>query len=297
MTDPDWRHLPSLSSLRAFEAAARLGGFSAAARALNVTHAAVAQQVRGLEAELGLTLFRREGRGLALTPVGARLTQALSEGFGAIARGVEDARLAERERGLRVTSTPAFAQSVLLPRLGNFWAAHPDVPITLTPGFDLVDLARDGYDVAIRSGQGDWPGLVAEPLLRTRVVLVGTPALAGRDPDISRLPWILSSKDTLDDQWLATAGLYRKDLVVHALDEPMLAVAAGLQGYGLFFATDIIVAQALAEGHLTELPFPGLPDFNFWIATLPGTRSPALEAFVAWLKETFADAPAVKPGG
>ena len=92
MPDPDWRHLPSLSALRAFEATARLDGFSAAARALNVTPAAVAQQVRGLEADLGVALVIRQGRGLVLTPEGARLSAALAEGFSTIAGGIDALR-------------------------------------------------------------------------------------------------------------------------------------------------------------------------------------------------------------
>ena len=101
--------LPSLTSLRAFEAAARLGGFSAAGRELNVTHAAVAQQVRGLEATLGVTLLARAGRGLSLTSEGERLAAALTSSFGAIAAAVEEVRSGENGRPLHVTLTPGFA--------------------------------------------------------------------------------------------------------------------------------------------------------------------------------------------
>src|SRR4028118_1529865 len=106
MSDPDWRHLPSLSSLRAFEVAARQRSFSEAARALNVTHAAISQAVRGLEAELGTTLLRRDGRGLALTDDGERLARALRDGFGTIAAGGEGLRGGEEQRGETATRTP-----------------------------------------------------------------------------------------------------------------------------------------------------------------------------------------------
>ena len=90
--EPDWKSLPSLSSLRAFDQAARAGSFAGAARALNVTHAAVAQQVRALEADLGVALLRRAGRGVALTAEGTLLAQALAEGFERMAQGVADLR-------------------------------------------------------------------------------------------------------------------------------------------------------------------------------------------------------------
>lgn len=289
--DPDWRHLPSLSSLRAFEAAARLGGFSAAARALNVTHAAVGQAVRGLEAELGTALLRREGRGLVLTEEGARLAAALREGFGTIATGVEALRGAERRRGLRVTATPAFAQTALLPRLADFWRRHPEIAVSISPGFALVDLVRDGFDVAIRSGSGSWPGLVAEPVVAGRFLPVATPALLARDPDLARLPWILDPRDPSEALWLRSAGLDPEAITVHAIDSPMLAVSAAVAGYGLAFVSDVVVAEHLVAGRLVEVPFPPLPRFTYWAVTPPGPRRAAAAAFVDWIRGQFAAAP------
>jgi LysR family glycine cleavage system transcriptional activator len=296
MTDPDWRRLPSLSALRAFEAAARLGGFSAAGRALNVTHAAVAQAVRGLEAELGLALLRRDGRGLALTEDGERLARSLREGFGTVAAGVEALRAGERGRGLRVTATPAFAQSVLMPRLGDFWRHHPEVTVSVTPSPDLADLRRDGFDLAIRSGRGGWPGVEAELLVEARFLLAGTPGLLARDPDIARLPWILDrragarldSADAWERGWLKGAGLNPDALAVTGIDSPMLAVPAALAGYGLIFVTDVVVAADLAAGRLKEVPFPGLPRMAYWTVMLPGPRRPALGRFLDWLRAEFA---------
>lgn len=285
--DPDWRRLPSLSGLRAFEAAARLGGFSAAARALNVTHAAVGQSVRGLEADLGALLLRRDGRGLALTEEGARLAAALREGFGVIAAGVEALRGAESRRGLRITATPAFSQTVLMPRLGDFWRGHPEIAVSITPSYAVADLARDGFDVAIRSGRGDWPGVVAEPLVEGRFLLAATPALLAQTDDIARLPWILDPEDPQELGWLAGAGLDPAALVIHRIDSPMLAVSAAIAGYGLFFVSDVVIADELASGRLVEVPFPDLPRFTYWALTLPGPRRPAVERFVAWIRGQF----------
>lgn len=289
MADPDWRHLPSLSSLRAFETAARLGGFSSAARALNVTHAAVAQAVRGLESDLGTTLLRREGRGLALTEEGARLARSLREGFSTIVAGVEALRAAERRWGLRITTTPAFAQQVLLPRLADFWARHPDTPVSISPGLALADLAREGIDLAVRAGPGRWPGLRAEPLLEAQLLVVGAPSLLEREADPARLPWIVDRADEQEMGWLRAAGLDPAALTVAGLDAAPLALPAARAGYGVLFATEAVVKEDLIAGRLRAVPFPGLPRFRFWIVTLEGPRSAAVERFATWLKGQFGD--------
>ena len=142
MSDPDWLHLPPLSALRAFEAAARLGGFSAAARALNVTHAAVAQQVRALEEHLGAPLIHREGRGMVLTPEGAQLGARLTEGFLTIQGAVAAVRQRQEGAPVTVTMTPTFAVKWMMPRLWKFWELHPDIAVSLRPDIRLLDLGR-----------------------------------------------------------------------------------------------------------------------------------------------------------
>ncbi len=284
MPVPDWRQLPSLSSLRAYEATARLGGFSAAARALNVTHAAVAQQVRGLESELGQALVLRDGRGLALTPEGRQLAASLGEGFSTIAAGIEALRSSERARGIRVSTSPNFAQAVLMPRLGEFWAAHPAVPVSLVPDFRAVDLAREGFDLAIRTGSGDWPGISAELLARNRYLAVGAPSLLGEgEPDLAALPWLLDPQDPNDFRWLRAAGLDPEALTVIAMDGS-ISITGAVHGYGLTFATDAIVRQHIAAGRLRAVEFPGLPMISYYIVTLPGPRRPAVQAFIDWLR-------------
>ncbi|MCL4676548.1 MAG: LysR family transcriptional regulator, partial [Pararhodobacter sp.] len=160
----DWRDIPSLASLRAFDALARHGSLSAAARALNVTHAAVSQHLRALEAEFGEPLARRDGQGMQLTEAGDELAAALAEGFARIAGGVTQLRSRNAARPVVVALTPSFAEAWLMPRMGRFWAAHPDIEVRLVPGVALTDLRRDGVDVAIRFGKGAWPELEAEPL-------------------------------------------------------------------------------------------------------------------------------------
>lgn len=177
----DWRNIPSLSALRAFEAAARLRSFTKAADELNVTHAAIAQHVRALEAEFAEPLIQRQGRGVAATLHGQRLADQLTEGFMVISDGVADLRNVSENRPLNLTVTPAFASNWLMPRIGDFWNAHPEIQLNINPHMRLVDLRAEGFDIAIRYGEGVWPGLDAKLLTDGDFWVVATPGLlAGR---------------------------------------------------------------------------------------------------------------------
>jgi len=179
----DWRNIPSLSALRAFEAAARCQSFSQAARELNVTHAAIAQHVRALEAEFSESLIRRQGRGIATTPAGQALAEQLRAGFSVIAEGIQELRDQSPDRPLNIAVTPAFATNWLMPRIGEFWALHPDIALNINPSTKLVDLKGDGFDLAIRFGKGAWPGTSPEILTEGSFLVVAHPKLIGdRNP-------------------------------------------------------------------------------------------------------------------
>lgn len=280
--------LPSLTSLRAFEAAARLGGFSAAGRELNVTHAAVAQQVRGLEAALGATLLERAGRGLVLTPEGERLATALTAGFEAIAAAVEEVRAGEDGQPLRVTLTPAFASQWLVPRLGRFWAKHPEVPISLHPDRQVVDLARSRMDLALRLGDGSWPGLEAELLVPAAYTVVGAPALLGDRTSLSvaemaAMPWIFEEGSYEERSWLRRVGLDPDALRAHTMPTEELALAAARAGYGLYVELMALLGDDLASGRLRSVHAATDPRFGFWTVRRPGPVRPALRHFLRWL--------------
>jgi LysR family glycine cleavage system transcriptional activator len=289
MATPDWYRLPSLTALRAFEATARLTSFTGAARALNVTHAAVAQQVRGLEAELGVGLVQRSGRGLALTDEGQRLAQALGDAFGTIAAAVEATRQGERRRGLRVTATPVLTQSLLLPKLGDFWAAHPEITVSVTPTYDVIDIVRDGFDLAIRSGPAgaSWPGLETELLFNAQYILVGSPALRARGEDVAKLPWI-GPFDRNETRILRESGLDPERLSVNGVESPVLSVPAAIQGLGLMFTPDMLVRADITAGRLVRFPFRDLTRFAYYLSVPPGPRRPAVVAFIDWLRAVVA---------
>ena len=170
--------LPPLHTLRTFEAAARQLNFSRAADELNLTHGALSHQMKALERDLGVALFERRSRGVALTEAGRQLAASVREGLDRIARGVAELR-AHPVRSLTVSVLPAFATHWLIPRLADFNRRHPDIDINVRAGQALVDFATDDVDLAVRYGDGQWPNLVAEQLAHEDVFPVCSPRFAG----------------------------------------------------------------------------------------------------------------------
>lgn len=285
----DWRHFPSLASLRAFDAAASHSSFSGAARALNVTHAAIAQQVRALEEELGTELMFREGRGLALTPEGARLAQAVGEGFKAIETALSELRSAAPGAPIRVSLTPAFAAQWLMPRLGRFWADHPDIAISLHPDKRLVDLRREGIDLGIRYGSGKWPGVEAEFLTTSNYVIVAAPGLLqGRTgltvEEMSAMDWVIEPDWPEGLAWLRGHGLKPDAMNITYIPTEELALSAARQGYGLHVEAEALVEADLQAGTLVRLGTIRDDSLGYYMVTRPGPRRPELSVFMKWLR-------------
>ncbi|MGO4851705.1 LysR family transcriptional regulator [Phaeovulum sp. W22_SRMD_FR3] len=292
MAEIDWRQMPALAALRAFAAAAAQGGFSAAARQLNVTPAAVAQQVRALEAELGVALVWRDGRGLRLTPEGEKLAASLSEGFATIQSGLAAARQGAGPRPLSVTLPPAFATQWLMPRLGRFWKAHPDVALSLLPDHRVLDLRAEGVELGIRYGDGHWPGVSAEFLTPAHYIVVAAPdlltgTLAGRQlspADMAALPWVRERDWPEQTQWLEAIGLDPKQLRFTEFPTEELALEAARQGFGLHVESATLIEADLNDGTLIKVHDFKSDALGYYIVSPTGLRRPAAQAFVQWLK-------------
>jgi LysR family glycine cleavage system transcriptional activator len=285
-----WRDLPSLSLLRAFDATARGGSFAEAGRALNVTHAAVTQAVRALEAELGVPLVQRMGRTVALTEAGTALARSLDDGFGTIATGIADLRQREARRVVRVTTTTFIAETHVMPRLPDFWARHPGVEVALSPNPSREDFARGGFDMAIRAladGYEASPDEEVRPLCRSQVLAVCAPQLAASGLDPQDLPWVIGADSSWELAEVARTGLDVSRIKRVELGSPHLEMSALRQGLGVGTATEIICRADLAAGRLVILPLRGLPQVTY-AAVLPrGPRRPAVEAFAGWLATIF----------
>jgi LysR family glycine cleavage system transcriptional activator len=285
----DWRTLPSLTALRAFAATAELRSFSQAARVLNVTHAAVAQQVRALEDQLGRALVQRDGRGVSLTADGEQLAEALGEGFAAFQRGMEALRAGEADRPVRVTLTASFAAQWLMPRLRDFWERHPDIGLSLHPDARVVDLHRERMDLGIRYGNGDWPGVEATYLASARLLVVGAPSLIGDRPALDtealrEADWILSRSWPEQDNYLRHLGLDPDRLSRTDISSEELAIAAARQGLGLVVETAALIEADVAEGRLRIVHESREKLPAYFIVTLPGPQRAAARAFLKWLK-------------
>ena len=153
------RRLPPLNALRAFEAAARSENFTRAAEELNVTQGAVSHQVKALEQILDVRLFRREGQRLALTESGREYLLVVRDAFDRIALGTE--RLVQRRGSgvLTVSTSPDFAAKWLVSRIGRFAENHPEIDLRISASVHHVDFAREDVDIAVRHGDGHWPGM------------------------------------------------------------------------------------------------------------------------------------------
>ena len=207
----NWRDLPPLASLRAFSAFSQSGSVKLAGVALNVSHAAISQHLRALEAHLGLSLVDRSGRALSLTQEGDQLARALDLGFGAIGAAVQDLKGADADRPLHISCTSSFAASWLMPRLPGFRALHPEINLMLDPSPELVILKPGGIDLAIRYGRGDWPGLEVETLLASPMVIVAAPGLLKTKGkitpvELANYPWLDELGTTESTNWAEAYG-------------------------------------------------------------------------------------------
>lgn len=285
----DWRSLPPLTTLRAFAAVAELGGFSQAARVLNVTHAAVAQQVRSLEGLLDTPLVSRDGRGMALTEEGQHLARSLTEGFGTIAAGIATLKASGSDRPVRITLTASFAAQWLMPRLKDFWDRHPDIALSLHPDARVVDLRREGMDLGIRYGNGDWTGVQSRFLAPARMAVAASPdLLEGRSSlsaaQMQGLEWILSRDWPEQENYLRSLGLDPERLSRTEFFNEELSLAAARQGLGLVVESLALMEDDLEEGRLVLLhdSKDHLP--AYFIVTTPGPQRAATRAFVKWLE-------------
>ena len=284
----DWRDIPPLSTLRAYEAAFRTGSFSAAGRELNVTHAAISQHVRGLESRLGVPLLTKDGLRLVPTDAGRKLGEALSAGFGQIAAGVADVLEAEKGRPLRVSLTPSFAETWLMPRLGAFWAAHPEIQLEISPSTRSVDLLRDGFDMAIRYGNGGWPGINSERLLFSRYVIVGAagryaPVKSGDLSELRGIPWVLEHVWPEGRRWLSENGIDLECERVTLLGTTSLVLEAVRNGLGITLASLTTAERDIAEGAFDVIYESEIGTGGYHILTRPGDSRPALKTFAKWL--------------
>lgn len=255
------RRLPSLNALRAFEAAARHASFTKAAAELHVTQGAVSHQVKALEAELGVALFRRLHQRLELTPAGVSYLPAVRDGFDRLEGGTAELLARERSNLLTVSMSPNFAAKWLVHRFGNFTERHPDIELRISPSIQRVDFQGDNVDMAIRHGDGRWPELHVARLCGEELFPVCSPRLLEDGPPL-REPADLRHYTLLHDEgwqdwpvWFEAAGVRGLDAAKGpVLEYKSLAIDAACQGRGIALARTMLAAADLLAGRLVR-PF------------------------------------------
>jgi LysR family glycine cleavage system transcriptional activator len=290
------RKLPPLNAIRAFEAAARHESFTAAANELCVTVTAISHQVRQLEAMLGRKLFERSGRAVVLTADGHAVFPLLRDGFDRIASAFATIRPPADGDAITVSTTRAFAERWLMPRLAQFNAAFPSVVVHIDATENLVTPGIKGLDLAVRYGPID-RAEEASVLFKDSYIAVAArticPSAAGLVIDDFHPRPLLAYRwknATLDSPawsaWLAgTAHDASRNFRTSWYSEEPLALHAAEQGLGPLLCSDALVGDQLRDGTLRRIDGPALPGFTFRLmqASGAGTRK-SVAAFVDWLR-------------
>ncbi|MGE0735741.1 MAG: transcriptional regulator GcvA [Alphaproteobacteria bacterium] len=292
------RRLPPLNGLRAFEAAARHGNFVRAAQELNVTPAAISQQVRGLEAQLGVALFRRHGKRVSLTDAGQFLMPALSDGFDRMARATSQLKGGALKGFVTVSMLPSLANCWLAARLPDFLQRYPDIAVIVRSEGRRVDLLAGEADIGVRYGRGHHPGLNAELLMREEVFPVCAPSLldgarALRRPRDLRQHMLLHDADVQSNEHWAVWDPWLKEFGVEDMDvskgprftDSTTLYAVAMAGAGVALGRSAVVGDELRAGRLVR-PFTVSHEaaFAYYIVTAPAkTREPRVAAFCDWM--------------
>ena len=287
--------LPSLNGLRAFEAAARHLSFTLAASELNVTQTAISHQIRRLEEELGIRLFIRQNRALALTPEARDYLPGVRAAFNDLRLATDRLLRKDDDKVLTVSTLASLAAKWLLPRLSDFQEQHPGLDVRITTSTSLVDFQRDNVDAAIRYGRGQWPGLRADWLMADELFPVCSPSLLRGDKplrrpeDLRNHPLLHTSSSNSDDWrlWLTAAGL-PSDIARQpgiTFDMIFMTIQAAIDGIGVAMGRTSYVRDDIAKGRLV-VPFKiALPaDAGFYLVAPEGRREATkLTAFRQWV--------------
>ena len=286
------RTLPPLETLRYFEAAAPHLNFTLAAEELHVTHGAVSQRIKRLEEDLGILLFRRNGRRMLLTDDGRRFLERVRAAISEIAEGVEAIRQSNKDHILTISTVPCFAAHWLLPRLADFNEHHPNIQVNIRAALSLTDFTRDDVDMALRFGLGTWAGLRSIELFDEELVPVCSSSFrAGRLPrepgDLLTMPLLHHERQPWSI-WFEAVGLDYRDAGQgpHYSDENLL-IPAAIAGLGVALVRASLVEADLQSGRLVRLFSRSVPTrYSYFIVYPPGAESSAkIRVFQQWRLE------------
>ena len=298
---------PPLAALRTFEVAARHLSFTRAAAELHVTQGAVSQQIKQLEANLGFALFHRGARGLRLTEKGEALAETAQAVFRRLFDKVEELQQPEEGGILTVTASPSLAVKWLIPRLGRFHERHPEIDVRIRPTGDRIDLVAEAatIDLAIRFGQGPFPGLASKAIMHETVFAVCSPDLLAKGPPLRRLEDLkhhtllhtelarmeVNSMATWS-VWLGILGVKDVDAAAGpSFPNSYMLIQAAIHGQGVALTWATLAEDDLRAGRLVRL-FDRAVEGSmayFMVCTEAAAKKPKVIAFRDWLTEEGRD--------
>lgn len=288
------RRLPPLNALKAFESAARQGSFRLAAETLHVTHGAISRQVQQLEEWLGVALFVRQGRRVALTAAGQTYLPTIQTAFDQIASATEKLVARAQGRRLRINVTPTLAMHWLLPRLTRFQLRYPGVELRLATSDATINNQSADFDIAIRRGNDHWHGFVSHTFLTEHEMPVASPALLARQPlnqpqDLARHTLLHSeTRPVAWERWLAAAGVPALQAAADQhFDHYYLALQAAIDGLGITLGPQPLIDELLASGKLVvALTAPKIRVRGYsWVIPQALAEDALIAAFCGWLEE------------
>jgi LysR family glycine cleavage system transcriptional activator len=291
------RRLPPLNALKAFEAAARNEGFTRAADELCVTQGAVSQQVKALEATLGITLFSRERQRLVLTQAGREYLGVIRDALDRIALGTERLVQSRGSGVLTVSTSPDFAAKWLVNRLGRFAESHPEIDLRVSATMHQVDFVREDVDLAVRHGDGKWSGLDVVRLCSERLFPVCSPKLlSGSQPittasDLLRFPLLRLDDWTNWTRWFEAAGVADPVARGPVFNRASMLIDAAIDGQGIALARTALAAWDILNGRLVKPIDISLRMANtYWIVCpKAASNAPKIATFRKWLLAEAAD--------
>ncbi|WP_166416925.1 LysR substrate-binding domain-containing protein [Cochlodiniinecator piscidefendens] len=284
--------LPSLPALRAFEAAARLGSFQEAAKDIGVSATAISHHIRGLEAHLKIQLFTRRTRQVFLTDEGERLASGVSEAFRILETSVNSVLQHQQKPKIRIALGPSFATRWLLPRFAAFCAQFPNVELELVQTPLLVSPQNVDADIFITWGDGDFPGMISEPLVNVLSAPVASPALLKQlglpkiPGDLLKYP-LIHQRDILGwEAWLAAAGVPTDSVLTGpVIEDTNVVLQAAISGQGVVMGWLPLVNSELESGALVQLFDATLSERRayFLVRNKMNQNESEVEAICLWL--------------
>jgi len=283
----NWTDIPPLNSLRSFSALAETSSYSMAAAQLNVTHAAVRQQIKVLETHLGMALVFRHGRGIRLTAEGVALARDLEIGFGAIQRGIEALTGQVASRPVQITTSPAFAVEWLMPRVAEFQQLHPEITLMLNPTVDVIELRPGGIDVAIRYRNRTRLREDVTTVLVSDMVVLGAPSLLGdqqfNEPaSLAQMPWLQELTTNEVTEWFNRRGVTLNRPLIMSQMPGNLIMQAVRRGDGISYSARAFFQDDIMSGRMKVLHSESATGI-YYIETSPGPLRPAVAKFLRWL--------------